>query len=187
LKADRYRWYSYGREAASDERGVLTLLHEKVDQTLFRLKEACLAVYGSRLVSLVVFGSVGRGTPRFDSDIDLLLVADDLPRGRLKRVHEFARVEEKLCPWFEELSALGLDFSLSPVFKTPAEVEAGSLLFLDMIDDRRILYDRKDFFASYLERLARRLRELGAYKVQEGSRWHWVLKPDYRPGEVFEI
>jgi len=167
--------------------GVISLLHKMVDLTLTHLRQVCLDVYGPRLVSLVVFGSMGRGTPRFDSDIDLLVVAEELPRGRLRRVGEFAQVEERLASWFAELRGVGLDFSLSPVFKTPAEVEAGSLLFLDMLTDSRILYDRHEFFTDYLKRLARRLQELGAYKVVEGSRWHWVLKPDYRPGEVFEI
>ncbi|MBC7337187.1 MAG: nucleotidyltransferase domain-containing protein, partial [Clostridia bacterium] len=50
------------------------------------IPQAAQEVYGERLVSLAVFGSVGRGTPRFDSDIDLLVVAAGLPRGRLARV-----------------------------------------------------------------------------------------------------
>jgi predicted nucleotidyltransferase len=52
--------------------------------------------YGERLVSLTVFGSVGRGTPRPDSDIDLLLVVKDLPVGRIARVKEFAAIETTL-------------------------------------------------------------------------------------------
>ncbi|MEW6448689.1 MAG: nucleotidyltransferase domain-containing protein [Bacillota bacterium] len=36
-------------------------------------------VYRNRLVSVAVFGSVGRRTPRPDSNIDLLIVAEDLP------------------------------------------------------------------------------------------------------------
>ena len=54
--------------------------------------------YGERLVSLAVFGSVGRGTFRPDSDIDVLLVINDLPNGRLLRVNEFNEVEARLEP-----------------------------------------------------------------------------------------
>jgi hypothetical protein len=36
--------------------------------------------YGDRLVSVAVYGSVGRGTPRPDSDVDVLIVVRDLPR-----------------------------------------------------------------------------------------------------------
>jgi hypothetical protein len=32
--------------------------------------------------------------------------------------------------------------SLSPLFKTPAEANRGSPLFLDLVDDARILVDR---------------------------------------------
>jgi len=39
--------------------------------------------YGARLVSAVVFGSVGRGSPRPDSDVDVLVVAEPLPDGRI--------------------------------------------------------------------------------------------------------
>lgn len=163
------------------------MLHELIDATLTRLQAACRQSYGSRLVSVVVYGSVGRGTPRFDSDIDLLLVIRGLPQGRLARMRSFEPVEEKLDSWMDDLRTRGIDLSISPVFKTPAEVEYGSLLFLDMIDDARILFDQGDFFSRYLQRFRERLEELGAYKVEEGSRWHWVLKPDYRPGEVFRI
>lgn len=54
--------------------------------------------YGQRLVTLAVFGSVGRGSQRADSDIDLLLVCDPLPAGRMRRIKEFNKVEEQLEP-----------------------------------------------------------------------------------------
>jgi predicted nucleotidyltransferase len=145
------------------------------------LQAAALDAYGPRLVSLVVFGSVGRGTARPDSDLDLLVVADDLPRGRVARVAEFAGVEGVVG------RAFGGTVDLSPVFKTRDEVLAGSPLFLDMVDDARILYDRDGFFAAALERLRGRLAALGAKRVWRGNAWYWDLKPDYRPGEVFEL
>jgi predicted nucleotidyltransferase len=43
------------------------------------LATACHEVYGPRLVSLAIFGSVARGTARPDSDLDFLIVAEGLP------------------------------------------------------------------------------------------------------------
>jgi predicted nucleotidyltransferase len=144
------------------------------------------ATYGPRLVACAVFGSVGRGTPRADSDVDLLLVVRDLPRGRFARLDEFVPVEARL-----ERSLRGSRaepaIALSPVFKTPDEVLAGSPLFLDMVDDARILHDPTGFLGQAFGRLRARLAELGARRVWRGNAWYWELKPDLRPGEVFTL
>ncbi len=138
-------------------------------------------------MSVVVFGSVARDTYRYNSDIDILIVAEDLPKGRMKRVKEFSQVEDRIEPFLKSLKKEGIDTYISPVFKTPDEVESGSPLFLDMVEDARILYDKNDFFRHRLGRLKNRLKELGAKRVWRGSTWHWVLKPDYKPGEVIEL
>jgi len=162
----------------------LILIYEEM---LAKLLEACRNHYGDRLVSLLAFGSVGRKTPRPDSDIDLLIVAEDLPKGRLPRVQEFDRIEADLSQALEQAAQAGVRMELSPVFKTPDEVERGSLLFLDMIYDRNILYDRDNFMQNALSRFESRLKELGANRIWSGNAWYWDLKPDFRPGEVFEI
>lgn len=149
--------------------------------------EQCQRCYGERLVAVVVFGSVGRGDMRPDSDIDLLVVADPLPRRRLARVAEFRQVEEAVAPLLEECREQGVTTMLSPVFRTPAEIRRHPPLLLDMTEDAWILYDRDHFFARELENLRRRLRELGARRHRMGHAWWWDLKPDYTPGEVFEI
>ena len=56
-----------------------------------------------------------------------------------------------------------------------------------MVEDARILFDRDGFFAAVLERLRARLEALGARRVWRGNAWFWDLKPDYVPGEVFEL
>lgn len=151
------------------------------------LLEACLATYGERLVSLLVFGSVGRGTPRPDSDIDLLVVAEALPDGRMARVSEFTAVEASLAPALALAEARGVHTRLSPVFKTPTEADRGSPLFLDMVDDGRLLCDRGGFMATVLDQLRARMAELGSRRVWRGSAWYWDLKPDFQPGEVFRL
>lgn len=154
---------------------------------LARLVDACQRHYGSRLVSLAVYGSVGRGTPRPDSDLDLLVVAHPLPDGRVARSDEFCAVEDALAGELRLLGERGITCELSAVFKTPAEVGQGSLLFLDMIEDARLLVDRDAFLQHALSAFAGRLRALGARRIWCGNAWFWDLKPDFRPGEVFEL
>lgn len=137
--------------------------------------------YAERLVSLALFGSVARGTSRDDSDIDLLIVATSLPRGRVARADEFRVIELRVA------AAVPNTPSLSPVFKTPDEIRQGSPLLLDMVEDARVLVDAGGFLAGQFGRLANRLRELGSQRVWRDGWWYWDLKPDYRPGEVFEL
>ena len=163
------------------------MLHAAFDSLIEALLAACQAHYGERLVSLAVYGSVGRGTQRFDSDLDCLLVVKDLPRGRMRRIREFEAVETQLAPRLRALAGTGIVTEPSPVFKTPEEVERGSPLFLDLTQDARLVYDRDGFLARHLEGFRQRLDRLGARRVWRGNAWHWVLKPDLRPGEVIEL
>lgn len=162
-------------------------LKNRFEELLRALNTKLKEYYGERLVSAVVFGSVGRGVARSDSDVDILIVAEPLPDGRLRRVEEFAAVRKALSGRLQSLTKEGIHTYLAPVFKTPREVHAGSLLFLDMIDDGRILYDRGSFWSAYLRDFQDRLKRLGAKKIVVGDRWYWDLKPDYKVGEVFEI
>jgi hypothetical protein len=162
-------------------------LLRRYEQLLEALLAEVRAHYGARLLACAVFGSVGRGTPRYDSDVDLLLVVRGLPRGRFNRVDEFLPVEARLEAALKGDTPEHPEIALSPVFKTPEEVEAGSPLFLDMVEDARILHDPEGFLAGYLARLRARLRALGARRIRRGNAWYWELKPDLKPGEVFTL
>ncbi len=163
------------------------MLKEIFDELVTKVVGAAQVVYGEQLVSIVLYGSGARGTMRYDSDLDLLIVVRDLPRGRLKRVEEFEAIEETVAEDFRHAASPGINTTLSPVFKTPEEVLAGSPLFFDMVEDARVLYDGNGFFAKKLARLRNRFAELGAKRIWKGNAWYWDLKPDYKPGEVFEL
>lgn len=163
------------------------MLRERFKQLEEQLLTGIKAYYGQRLVSVVLFGSVARQTPNFNSDVDIMIIAKELPKGRIPRIREFERVEEQITPLLKELRREGIQTDISAILKTPEEAERGSPLFLDMVEDGRILLDRDGFFAGILSRLRDRLEILGAKRIWRGNVWHWVLKPDFRPGEVFEI
>jgi predicted nucleotidyltransferase len=138
------------------------MLKEAFEEVLAELARAAQAVYQDRLVTVAVYGSVGRGTMRHDSDVDVLLIARDLPHGRLQRVKQFEAVEDALQPVLRRLRDQGIETELSPILKTPEQAMAGSPLFLDMTEDARLLYDRDRFFELRLAQLRSRLAELGS-------------------------
>ncbi|GIW42011.1 MAG: DNA polymerase [Candidatus Binatia bacterium] len=142
---------------------------------------------GDRLVSVVLFGSVARGDARENSDIDLLIVARDLPRGQFARKRALAGADAAFESALREAEAAGIDTRLARIVRTPEEAARVIPLYLDMTEDAVLLYDRDGFFASVLERVRASLRKLGARRVRLGKTWYWDLKPDFRPGDRIEI
>lgn len=131
-------------------------------------------------MACAIFGSFARDTATCESDIDILIVADNLLQGRIKRIIEFETVEENLMRKHK-------DILFSPIIKTPQEVRMGSPLFWDMTEHIIILYDRNNFFKDFLQSVAERLKKNRARKITKGSAWYWILKEDYSPEEIFEL
>lgn len=151
------------------------------------LPRAAQAVYGARLKAVVLFGSVARGTQRPDSDIDLLIVATPLPEGRFPRVAEFERIEALLAERFASAKACGAHPFLSPLIKTPEELEAGSPAHLDMPWEAKILWETEATASGYFARLKARLEAYGARRIPCAGGHYWLLKPDARPGEAIAL
>ena len=162
-------------------------MHAAYDALLADLVTACRRHYGDGLLAIAVYGSVGRGVPRPDSDVDLLIVAEGLAGRHALRLRDFRAVEETLAHCLDVAVADGLHPELSPVLMTPAELDRGSMLLLDMTEDARILFDPAGCLAGALDRLRGRLRELGSRRIWLGNAWYWDLKPDYKPGDVFDL
>lgn len=138
---------------------------------------------GNDLVSVVLFGSVATGHERPDSDVDILLVIKQLAHSRMER-------RKILDAVHAELDTLVLPYQrpfVSTILKTPDEALHVGPLYFDMVDRSLILYDQDGFFRNALAKVARRLQTLGAQRKKLGTIEYWDLKPDYVPGEIFEI
>jgi len=160
-------------------------LKNKVQIILEELNKLVRNHYKDDLISLIVFGSIGRGTFREDSDIDLLIIANNLPNGRIKRINHFMTVEEKMESLLKSLELNQM--YLSTIIKSPEEAIKGSPLFLDMIEDGIILYDKDNFFKDILNKLKENLQKLGAKRIRVGNIWYWKLKKDYQFGEEIKL
>ncbi len=143
--------------------------------------------YGERLVSIALFGSVARGTARPDSDLDLFIVVEDLPRGHRARLETFDPVEKNIAGEMEVLARSGIEVEISPILRTPEDLKVASPLLLDLTEDAVILQDRGAVLDAALDDLRRRLRRLGSRRIWIGPRWYWDLKPDYKRGEIIEL
>jgi predicted nucleotidyltransferase len=112
---------------------------------LHRLRAALRTEPNVRLA--VLFGSVAKGDDREDSDIDVLVVLDDPHIGRLVALKD--RLSRRL----------GRDVQLVRL----ADAENSPALMADIIEQGRVLVDRKGLWATLWEtrgkwqRLARRL------------------------------
>ncbi|NJD69555.1 MAG: nucleotidyltransferase domain-containing protein [candidate division NC10 bacterium] len=143
---------------------------------------------GHCLISVVLYGSAARGELRLTSDIDLLVIAEQLPKGAFLRAEPIHQAREAIGPLCETLfERLGWYPYISVILKTPQEAERGSRLFLDMVEDAKLLYDRAGFFQRQLIELREKLTRLGARRIAIDGAWYWDLKPDYRWGDVIEL
>lgn len=163
----------------------------RVAMTLRQLAEQYAALLattlGTRLVSVVLFGSVARGDASPTSDIDLLVVAGDLPPGHFARKRLLAAADSEFEPALEAAAREGIDTRLARIVRTPQEAARTIPLYLDLTEDAVLLCDRDGFFANVLERVRGSLRRLGARRIWQGKTWYWDLKPDFKPGDVIEI
>jgi len=147
-----------------------------------------LKTYGGRLISVVLYGSVARGTARENSDLDLLAVIEGLPENFSERIGEIIGViksarDKKIKLWLEK----GIFANVQIIPLLPSEARAHQPLYLDLLFDSVVLFDR-GLIKEVFEEMRLRLRELNAKRVTLPSgRWYWELKPRLEKGEVVVI
>ncbi|MDA2927678.1 nucleotidyltransferase domain-containing protein [Acidobacteria bacterium AH-259-G07] len=149
--------------------------------------ETLQAALAERLISVVLFGSVARGEATPFSDIDLLVVAEGLPRGRFARRRLLQKADDAVEEELWALREQGAAVDVCVIIQTPQEAKIIRPFYLDFVEDAVILYDRRGFFNQVLAELKRSLKRLGARRLHMGNVRYWDLKPDLTPGEIFEL
>lgn len=146
-------------------------------------------ILGDSVLSVVLYGSVARGNATTESDVDLLLVLEKAPpvfRERIQLLLPILRHLRRRACW-AELVAQRIFPSPNVVILSRREADQNLPLYLDMIEEARILLDRGHFFSHRLDKLQDRLRQLGARKIRRDSGWYWDLKPNLEPDEVLVL
>lgn len=156
------------------------MLTEGLRGDLGRYVQLLDAVFGMDLVSVVVFGSQVRGTPKPGSDLDVLVVTRGLPVRRWPRYAPFRSAAREVS---DEFAAV-----LSVIALTPEEAATVRPYYLGMLSGHVLLRDQERFFEGVLARLQGRLGELGARRYLDPDGYeYWDLKPDWKPGDVVTL
>lgn len=157
-----------------------TIVPPEIETELDRFLETLQSRWGEELISVVLFGSWARGEAKEGSDIDLFIVKEGLPRNRSDRYREMLAVKETLPPEFAE--------RISTILYTPEDACIVKPFYLGILTAHCILYDRDGFFQSLLSNLQAKLDALGAERLldEEGYEY-WLLKKDWKPGDVVEL
>jgi predicted nucleotidyltransferase len=151
-------------------------VHEELAGDLETFKERLLTRFGEDLVTLAVFGSRAREQEHPSSDLDVLIVIRGLPPRRSDRWRLLSPLAHAVSDRFAE--------TLSAITLTPDEAVSVKPFYLGFLDGHRLLVDRDGFFRAVLDRLEKRLAELGSRRLwDERGNPYWDLKPDYVLGE----
>jgi len=123
------------------------------------------------LIAAALFGSYARGDYQEGSDIDILLIARNLPEKHFDRMVFLnqAVIECKRLPGF--------------VPRTPEEFNSGfPSFYLDLGLDAIILYDTNGFLQQRLQRIREITEQAGLYRAgnRHNFSWNWKKRP--KPG-----
>lgn len=167
----------------------------KIDSTVHHLLSRYAAIlkenFKEKLLSAAIFGSIARGAAKFPgSDIDVLIVmsgAEKLSFGeRFKLIRD---AEEKLSETDEYAkfrSAFGSRPNIQEIIFAPDELKTHPPVLLDLTTDVIILHDT-GILMEEINKLNKKLAELGAKRVQRKDSWFWILKPEVKLGETVEL
>jgi predicted nucleotidyltransferase len=125
------------------------------------------AEFGKNLVSVVLFGSYATGKQGEGSDIDILVIADNLPLSRKERLSIIFSITRKY---------LLKGKTVSIILRTKDEIKNGfeyyNPLLLSISENYKLLYDREKFFSALLKSIKNKIAQR---EIQKFSDLSWRI------------
>ncbi len=126
-----------------------------------------------KIAAILLFGSWTRGAQASDSDVDLLVVADNIHPKRHRRGEEIASIKQILLE-------IPLDILLLTKEEVASNFENHNPLFLDIAEEGVIIVDEDDFLLNLISETGAYVRQRGIKRFGDG----WIF-PVKRGVEVY--
>ena len=122
---------------------------KNVELAIKEFVEACKKKFGDDLVSIVLFGSYARGDFKETSDVDLLVIAKNLPESVWERDKMMEEITWEIFLKHEE--------DLQPILSTPEEttmaMKSKNPFFFSILLGYKIILDKESFFEKNLKEI----------------------------------
>jgi predicted nucleotidyltransferase len=118
--------------------------------------------FGAELLSVVLFGSQARGTADEHSDIDLVVIAEGIPKDW--RQQDEIIVELRMSPGL-------ISLPVSIILKSPdvviASLDTVQPLLFGILKSYKVLYDPGNFFETQAEIYRKRMQEWDVQEIDD--------------------
>lgn len=140
-----------------------------------------IEAYGQALLSVVLFGSVARGTAHNHSDSDWLVVLRQRSAQPRNDHNGVAAMHHRLAPLLAAAAGTGLITEAQVHLRSASEAEQGGPMFLDLCHDGIPLHDPEGWGEKFMANYRKRLQLQGSVRVPWGDGWYWRLTPEVKP------
>ncbi|PKP56357.1 MAG: hypothetical protein CVT88_10285 [Candidatus Altiarchaeales archaeon HGW-Altiarchaeales-1] len=138
---------------------------DKFSQILEEFTEECRNSFGNKLISIILFGSYARRTYTEYSDIDLLVVADGLPKDRIARHKILNDVKLKFIYKYH--------IRISPIFIEPCDLSVKNInpLIYGILTGYRVLYDSGNSWNTFTAKIKPKIYEKKPVYIEGEQQW----------------
>ncbi|MCD6225524.1 nucleotidyltransferase domain-containing protein [bacterium] len=140
------------------------------------------ALFGEKILSLILFGSVCRNQAKGNSDLDVFVFYDDekITREETNRILVSLILELRNTPEYQSLVAKNIYPEIYPFLISKSRAKDTLWVFLDATDHGIVLKDVRNFGKKLLEETKEKIAKLGGRRVElPNNRWCWVLFRDF--------
>ncbi len=132
-----------------------------------RVTKDIKAIFEKNLVSIVLFGSYAIGKQEKVSDIDILVIADNLPFRKKERLSLILMITRKY---------LSQGKTISMILHTRDEIINGfeyyNPLLLSISENYKLLYDREKFFLTLMKNIK---DKIASNEIEKFADFSWKI------------
>lgn len=129
------------------------------------------------LVGVLQFGSTLKKPIKKETDLDILLIFDELPSNKYDQFKLTLNMEDQLNSDLKKIKNHNIQCSF--ILKKVSQLDHLSPFYLDFIDTSRIWLDPYNHLGNLIADIKNWIEKNGSKKIKKGNLWYWIYSPDH--------